>query len=67
MKEKQLGMVYLVGAGPGDPELLTIAAVRAIEKSSLVAYPVANLGLKSMAEEITSDWIKKKKNQPSRL
>ncbi len=54
----------LIGVGPGDPELLTIAAIRAIKKSSLVAYPVANLGVKSMAEEIASDWIKRKKKLP---
>ncbi|MFA9219230.1 MAG: uroporphyrinogen-III C-methyltransferase [Sphingomonadaceae bacterium] len=33
---QQQGSVTLVGAGPGDPELLTLKAVRAIERASVV-------------------------------
>lgn len=32
------GRVALVGTGPGDPELLTVKAVRAIERADLILY-----------------------------
>jgi uroporphyrin-III C-methyltransferase len=34
----QIGTVSIVGAGPGDPELLTIKAVRALERADVVLY-----------------------------
>jgi uroporphyrin-III C-methyltransferase len=33
-----LGTVSIVGAGPGDPELLTIKAMRALERADIVLY-----------------------------
>ena len=36
--EKQPGMVSFVGAGPGDPELLTLTGKRLIEEAALLLY-----------------------------
>lgn len=47
----------LVGVGPGDPELLTVAAVKALEQADVVAHPVAREGQAGMALAIASQWL----------
>ena len=47
----------VVGVGPGDPNLLTLAAVQAIEAATVVAYPVAREGGVGMAATIAAPWI----------
>ena len=53
----------ITGVGPGDPSLLTLAAVNAIQDSTVVSYPVSMKGGESLAEKIASKWITKDKKK----
>tara|TARA_B100000965_G_scaffold320886_1_gene282045 strand:+ start:972 stop:1700 length:729 start_codon:yes stop_codon:yes gene_type:complete len=53
----------ITGVGPGDPSLLTLAAVNAIKESTVVSYPVSIKGGESLAEKIASKWISKNKTR----
>lgn len=37
-ERNKMGKVYIVGAGPGDPDLLTIKALKAIQKADVILY-----------------------------
>ena len=52
-------ILTITGVGPGDPSLLTLAAVDAIQASTVVSYPVSVIGGESLAEKIASKWISK--------
>jgi len=54
----------IVGVGPGDPSLLTIAAVDAIKKAKVIAFPISDDNKKSFAAEIVKKYTKFKKNIP---
>ena len=54
----------IVGVGPGDPSLLTIAAVDAIKKAKVIVFPVSDDNKKSFAAEIVKKYTKFKKNIP---
>ena len=61
---KAAAALTLVGVGPGDPNLLTVAAVQAIAKAAVVAYPVAQPGAEGMAARIAAPWITEQRHLP---
>ena len=54
----------VVGVGPGDYSLLTIAAVQAIKKAKVIVFPISSDENKSSAAEIVKKYIKFKKKIP---
>ncbi len=52
-----VGRLTGVGLGPGDPELLTVKAVRALEAAPVVAY-FAKRGRRGNARAIADRWIR---------
>jgi len=56
--------LIIVGVGPGDPSLLTIAAVDAIKKAKVIVFPISDDNKKSVAAGIVKKYTKFKKNIP---
>jgi precorrin-2/cobalt-factor-2 C20-methyltransferase len=50
------GRLYGLGVGPGDPELLTLKALRLLRAVPVVAYPAPEQGA-SFARSIVATWI----------
>lgn len=58
--------VTLVGAGPGDPELLTLKAVKALQKAEVVLYDaLANEDILDLAENAVKVSVGKRKGAHS--
>jgi len=62
--KNDLPLFTIVGVGPGDPSLLTIAAVDAIKKAKVIVFPISDDNKKSFAAEIVKKYTKFKKNIP---
>ena len=51
-----VGRLYGLGLGPGDPELVTLKALRLLRAAPVVAYPAPEDG-DSFARSIVADWL----------
>ncbi|MBO0734978.1 MAG: precorrin-2 C(20)-methyltransferase [Alphaproteobacteria bacterium] len=52
------GRLYGLGAGPGDPELLTLKALRLLQEVPVIAYPSPEHA-DSFARSIVAQWLKR--------
>jgi len=61
-----IGSVSLVGAGPGDPELLTVKAVRRLEEADLVLYDaLVDIGALRHAARARRFFVGKRAGRPA--
>jgi precorrin-2/cobalt-factor-2 C20-methyltransferase len=55
---KQIGTLYGVGAGPGDPELITLKGLRVLKDVPIVAFPAGLWGNLGVAQQIIAEWLR---------
>lgn len=67
IQKPKSGKVYLVGAGPGDPELITIKGARALRRAEVVVYDrLANPALLDYTSETSEHiYVGKRPGKPS--
>ncbi|MFC1678992.1 uroporphyrinogen-III C-methyltransferase [Elusimicrobiota bacterium] len=65
MRKKSKGIVYLIGAGPGDPELITVKGRRLLETCDTVVYDnlVANELVAALPESSEKHYVGKRAGQ----
>ncbi|MCB1376584.1 MAG: precorrin-2 C(20)-methyltransferase, partial [Rhodobacteraceae bacterium] len=50
------GTLYGIGLGPGDPELVTLKALRLMRAAAVIAYPAPEGGT-SLARQIAAPYL----------
>jgi precorrin-2/cobalt-factor-2 C20-methyltransferase len=56
-------LLTVIGVGPGDPELITLKGIRAIENADLVFLPSTGEGSESMALRAAFPWVDHNRQQ----
>jgi precorrin-2/cobalt-factor-2 C20-methyltransferase len=55
---ESVGRLYGLGVGPGDPELITVKALRLLQSASVVAYPVSAQNKQGLARSLVQKYLK---------
>ena len=63
----RLGCLYGVGVGPGDPELVTLKAMRVLQEVPVICVPQAETSRDSYALEIVRSYLDQEKQEILRL
>lgn len=53
----KLGQLWGIGVGPGDPELLTLKAVKCLRSAPVVAFPAGREGRPGIAQQIIQSFL----------
>ena len=62
--KKNNALLTVVGVGPGDPNYLTMAAIKAIRKSKVIFYPISGFDKESFSLKIVKKYLVFKKKIP---
>lgn len=52
-----IGTLYGISVGPGDPELITVKGLRQIQTARVVAFPAGVQGKLGIAQQIVAPWL----------
>lgn len=58
-----IGILYGISVGPGDPELITLKGLRSLQKAPVVAFPAGIEGKPGIAQQIISPWLSQEQYQ----
>ena len=56
--QKLTGKLYGIGAGPGDPELISVKGLRILQTVPVVAFPTGLKGKPGIAQQIITPWLR---------
>lgn len=56
----QLGTLYGISVGTGDPELITVKGLRYLQQADVVAFPAGLNGKTGIAQQIIAPWLQEK-------
>lgn len=60
---QNLGQLYGISAGPGDPELITVKGLRILQNSPVIAFPAGRGDRSGIAQTIVQPWLQPHQHQ----